>query len=149
MRRQSHLRPPPLQAAPPPRVPKNPDAKQLERQAAREQKLAMRETERTQALIEKEEALRYARRYPVPDFKLPLEEPPQPPLGERPPALVPPALGSLAPSQTGSLLQARYHLCDGHLHRACVLSSTPSDPLPCTPLTSFSRGCERVCHPVC
>ncbi|KAL1524405.1 hypothetical protein AB1Y20_019300 [Prymnesium parvum] len=94
-----------LAMAPAPRA-KIVDPKQLEKQTAKEQKLAQREQERTQASIERERALEYARRYPIADEKLPMEPPPNEPLGKRPAPSVPPALGVLPASQTGSLLQA-------------------------------------------
>jgi uncharacterized membrane protein len=72
--------------------------------AERESKRAQREaaTAARQAEMEAERALRD--RYPVPDERLVDEEPPEPPLGPRPPPL-PPYIDGIAPSRVGDVLQ--------------------------------------------
>ena len=57
-------------------------------------------------LSQKEKALQYARRYPISDDKLPLEDPPETELGVRPAPQPPPGLGPLTAAQTGGLLQS-------------------------------------------
>ena len=66
--------------------------------------------ERSQASIEKEKALLYARRYPIADEKLLDEEPPETPLGERPPPCAPPDFKTISSSETGNVLQVSCHI---------------------------------------
>eukprot|EP00962_Isochrysis_galbana_P019769 scaffold5763_cov111-Isochrysis_galbana.AAC.1 len=69
------------------------EAKRVQREAA---------SVARQAEVEAERALRD--RYPVPDERLVDEEPPEPPLGPRPPPL-PPYIDGIAPSRMGDVLQ--------------------------------------------